>query len=126
MFDPLALVVGQYNHLPPLPEPTVEERIERTALEYGVDPGLALAVARAESNLEPEAKNPESSASGIYQFLDGTFRRYCVEEYKLTEGLSEKNKSEIQTECAVRMMAEGGISHWNESKHIWMKRLKKK
>lgn len=118
------LTAGQYDHLAPLtplPVPTIEEKIERTAEKYGVEAKLAKAVARAESNFNPTAKNPASSASGVYQFLDGTFSRFCIKTYQLTEGLADKNDPDIQIECAVRMIAEGGITHWQPSEHIWKK-----
>ena len=34
-------------------------------------------IARAESTLNPYAQNPNSTAKGIYQFIDGTWAQYC-------------------------------------------------
>lgn len=101
---------------------SVPELILRRAKEYGVDPVLSLAIAKAENaKFDPEAKNPNSSASGIYQFLDGTFRGFCMEQYKLTQDFSLKNNPNIQIACFMRMMQDGKESHWNESKPVWGK-----
>ena len=56
---------------------TIENKIVRLAKESDVLPETALRIARCESNLDPLAENDKSSASGIYQFLDGTFESYC-------------------------------------------------
>jgi len=35
--------------------------------------------------------------------------------------MEDKNNPEIQADCATRMLAEGGESHWAESAHVWQK-----
>jgi soluble lytic murein transglycosylase-like protein len=49
------------------------EHIESSAIESGVDPNTALRIANCESSLNPRAKNPHSSATGLYQFTIGTW-----------------------------------------------------
>ncbi len=39
-------------------------------------PGLAAQIAQIESRQNPNAKNPSSSAAGLFQFIDSTARRY--------------------------------------------------
>lgn len=103
---------------------SVPELIVKRAKEYGIDPVLSLAIARAEnSEFNPEAKNPNSSASGIYQYLDGTFKGFCMEQYKLTQDFSQKNNVNIQIACFMRMIQDGKQSHWNESKATWERLL---
>jgi len=51
----------------------VEEKIYRQAEEYGVDDEIAYNIAVCESGLNSYAKNPNSMAKGVYQFLDGTW-----------------------------------------------------
>lgn len=95
--------------------------------KYEVDPRLPLAIACAESGLgcwssDEKAiviKNPVGTASGILQFLDSTFLAQCRDKYKIAESLEQKNDPKIQAECAVRMIADGGESHWSASRHNW-------
>ena len=56
---------------------TIESKIVRLAKESDVLSETALRIGRCESNLDPLAKNPNSSASGIYQFVSKTFENYC-------------------------------------------------
>lgn len=51
----------------------VAVKIRRSALLYGVDPATAHRIAMCESGLNPLAKNAHSTASGVYQFIAGTW-----------------------------------------------------
>lgn len=51
----------------------METMIRWEAATYGINPDVAVAIARCESGLDPYAANPNSTAKGIYQFLDGTW-----------------------------------------------------
>lgn len=53
---------------------TIEDRIRAQAIYYGVDPDRAVAIGQCESGLNPYAANSNSSAKGIYQFTDGTWK----------------------------------------------------
>lgn len=52
---------------------TIPEIIEKAALRYYVSPEVALRIAKCESNFNQNAKNPHSSALGIYQFTETTW-----------------------------------------------------
>jgi soluble lytic murein transglycosylase-like protein len=41
----------------------------------------ALAVAKCESGFNPKAKNPNSTASGVFQIIKGTFKQFKCEGY---------------------------------------------
>ncbi len=83
-----------------------------------------LAIAEAESGFNINAKNKGSSASGLFQYINGTFKTVCIDTYHLTNSMQEKNNAYIQTECAVMMLKEkGGDSHWLASKPAWSKKL---
>lgn len=42
----------------------------------GLDPRVGLRIAQIESGLDPNARNPKSSAGGVFQFLDSTAAHY--------------------------------------------------
>jgi hypothetical protein len=54
----------------------IAQTIKQRAQERGVDPELALAIAQAESRLRPQIKNPKSSAHGLFQIVDDTWKQY--------------------------------------------------
>ena len=51
-------------------------KIQAAAQASGVDPDVALRIANVESNLRPGAKNPKSSAAGLFQVTDDTWKQY--------------------------------------------------
>lgn len=53
--------------------------IRRLAPEYGIEPGLALAIARLESNLNPHAVSPKN-AQGLMQLIPATSARFNVKK----------------------------------------------
>lgn len=52
----------------------IEDIILDAAERHGVDGRLMLGLARRESSLNPNARNTKSTAGGLYQFLDGTWK----------------------------------------------------
>jgi len=54
----------------------IAELIRQRAQERGVDPNVALSIAQTESSLRPGAKNPRSTARGLFQVTDGTWKQY--------------------------------------------------
>lgn len=53
--------------------PNIKALITDAANMMGVPPAVALAMAKAESGFNYTAKNPYASASGLFQFIDGTW-----------------------------------------------------
>jgi hypothetical protein len=51
----------------------IKEEIVRQAKKYGVSVDSALAIAKCESEFIYNASNKQSTAKGVYQFLDGTW-----------------------------------------------------
>ena len=84
--------------LEPLPMepivPTVEivtEEIISQARTNFFDVNLALKIANCESNFTHDAKNPNSSAKGVYQFIDGTWKWIGAEghQYDYKENIKQ-------------------------------------
>lgn len=98
---------------------SIEDYITARAMANGYRPDLAVAIAKAESGLSVNAKNASSTASGLFQFINGTFMGFCVRKYGLANSLEQKNDPFVQIECATKMLAEGGESHWSESEGVW-------
>lgn len=93
------------------PKPkTVDGLIEYYADLYDADLNLVRAVAICESGLKENAQNAYSSAGGVFQYIDSTWEGYCD---------GNKMNAEDNIKCGVRMISEGGISHWSESQSCW-------
>lgn len=54
--------------------PDVEQTIREAAKAQGIDETTLLAIASVESGLDPKAKNPRSTAGGLFQFVDDTWK----------------------------------------------------
>lgn len=99
---------------------TIKDYIVDRAILAQVDPALALAVAEAESGLDWAAHNQNSTASGLFQFINQTWLDNCGHD------LSWKDNPIMQTECALTLIKNGGIGHWKESEYVWSKLLQSK
>jgi hypothetical protein len=102
---------------------SISDYIKARAIYHGYNPEQAVAIAKAESELVINAKNKTSTASGLFQFINGSFKYFCIEKYKMTDTIEDKNNPFIQIECATRLLSEGGEKHWNASKHVWQNAL---
>lgn len=83
----------QQQMQPPL---TGAERIEQTinnsAMELGLNPQFVRRIAEVESGLNPKAKAKTSSASGLFQFTNSTWRQ-MVKEYGGHLGIQMQDKN---------------------------------
>ena len=71
---------NEERFLPTTPEQAaVANLVDRIAPEYGISPRLALAVIRAESNFDPNARSPKN-AQGLMQLIPGTSARFNVKK----------------------------------------------
>lgn len=52
--------------------------ITNAAKAHGLDPDMMMTIAQLESSFDPNAKNPNSTASGLWQFIRGTAKQYGV------------------------------------------------
>jgi soluble lytic murein transglycosylase-like protein len=79
---PAALVV----EAPPAPVDDIPALVTMMAERYGVDPKLAHAVVRVESNYRPSALSPKGAA-GLMQLMPATAKQYDVDAYNPAENL---------------------------------------
>lgn len=67
-------------------------------------------IAYVESGFNPKAKNPNSSATGVYQIIKGTWSHF-----KCT---GDRENAEDNIKCAVKIVTTSGYSHWVTSAHL--------
>lgn len=92
---------------------TVEEKIRAAFPE---DPDMAVKVAFCESSLNPNAKHTNSSASGLFQIIKGTWRGY-----KCGDNQFDPDQN---IECARKIYLRNGwgsTASWAASKPCWSK-----
>ena len=75
------------------------------------DAPVMLAIARAESEYNPLADNPDSTASGVFQILNGTWT-----DYGCTGNVWDEDDN---IDCARIIYDESGTRPWDASKDKW-------
>lgn len=65
---------------------TVKESIVKHSLELGIDPALALSIAKSESGFRHEARSA-GGAVGVFQLMPSTARRLGVNPYYLSDNI---------------------------------------
>jgi hypothetical protein len=81
----------------------VKRAVSYIAVKYGLDEADLMRTLNCESGFRYNAKNKKSTASGVAQFIDSTFSRYC-------EG--DKSSAKAQLTCMARMWSEGEQHQW--------------
>ena len=69
-----------------IPEDVVKETIIKHSMEMGVDPALALSIAKKESGFKHELRSPHG-AVGVFQLLPSTANRIGFNPYYLSENI---------------------------------------
>ncbi|WP_375703875.1 transglycosylase SLT domain-containing protein [Bartonella sp. AD13SXNS] len=59
---------------------SVDQAIRQAAARYGLPESYLYRVAQVESGGNPNARNPRSSAGGLYQFIDSTAKQYGLQD----------------------------------------------
>lgn len=106
---------------PVVPELTVRERVE---LEF-LDAPIMVKIADAESDFIATAKNPNSSASGVFQILRGTWNGNKYNPACSVLGDFDTYKFDVDKNiaCARIIYEDSGTSPWNESRGTWNKKV---
>lgn len=104
------------NDLRALEKAKLRSMIISKAIKNNIDPDLFLRIAICESGLQKNSQNKNSTASGIFQFLNSTFIKQA-KAYGLRS--TDKNNPEIQAELAALMISDGGIHNWSASRSCW-------
>lgn len=86
----------------------------------GVDPSLLVAIANIESSLNPMAKAATSSALGLFQFVDATWRD-LVTRYGKEDGVSLDSEHRTDPRASSLMMCE--LIKENQN-YLWNKGIK--
>jgi len=92
----------------------VIELIKIHAARHGLDPEIPLEIARCESGYRWDVRNKTSTATGVFQYLRGTWARTSEGR----KGTSVQD-ADANIRMAVSHIAIRGTSPWNESKHCW-------
>lgn len=82
--------------------------------DYGLD-GIARRIAQCESGMNPRAENPRSSASGLFQFIDSTWR-------SVTGLAPPASAYSVSTQVSAfwdLWNGGAGASNWSPSAHCW-------
>ena len=81
---------------------------------------LALAIVKCESGFNPNAKNPSSTAKGLFQFLNST--RIETSRRMGTPTFSPFDV-EKQAAAGAWLLRTDGVRHWEASRTCWQKEL---
>lgn len=81
----------------------IEREMQRRGIGKQSDADILRRIRGGESGGNPNAKNPNSSASGLYQITDGTFRRLAA---KRGISFAQKNNPQVQELLAGDLLVE--------------------
>ena len=90
----LAILIGcsflssqtAYSNNAPISKVTVKEYIVKHSMELGIDPALALSLAKQESGFRHELKSPYG-AVGVFQLLPSTAKKLGYNAYYLSDNI---------------------------------------
>jgi hypothetical protein len=110
MLEPLLMTLALHAPLDP-PQPPRVEHPSRSAPSAAVS--FLKCVIRHESHGNPRAENPVSSASGLFQFIDGTWRHYAARVPSARRyGHAASAPARVQWEVALLAIRWHGHRNW--------------
>jgi hypothetical protein len=66
-----------------------------------------------------KAQNPTTSASGAYQFMDGTWQYSAGKKISKKYPKARNAPQDLQDKMAIKLHKSEGTSPWNASRHCW-------
>lgn len=108
--QPIAVSVENSGDIEPNQDPTKQEIAKMIKKAFPDEP-LMLKIAICESELEPKAKNKHSTAKGIFQILDGTWKHFKCK--------GDPFNAEDNISCGKKVLDGQGLSAWSESFSCW-------
>jgi LysM repeat protein len=88
--------------------------------DTGMPPGVREAIIQCESGGSPHAQNKSSTASGLYQFIDGTWKAHGGSTAHARDASIEE-----QHRVADHAYAANGLADWEASKDCWSGKVAK-
>jgi len=90
----------------------IPELITQISGEYGVPVELVDSIIKVESEYNPRAKNPNSSASGLMQLTSSTIKDNCpdIDPFNAYQNI----------DCGVKMLANEEYWRWRASEDLWL------
>lgn len=98
-----AVIPPSYTPYVPTEQEQMKGIIRYWSSVYSIDEKMMIFLAEIESNLNPRAKNPNSTATGLFQFLKGTWDAHC-------EG--ERTNPNDNAKCAMELYKEHKLAPW--------------
>jgi len=108
------LFIRSRVELPKTPEQWLRVYTEK----YEVDYNLAYAIITCESGWQRYVQNSTSSASGYWQFINGTWYSTMLRMGYPAD--TSKYDFPLALEAGVFLLSEDGVGHWNESRFCWV------
>lgn len=93
--------------------------IKRASDETGVPEDLLQDIAFQESRFNPSQKNPEGTATGLFQFVDQTWREMMTRYPSIASSMDDRYDPYISAIVAAKEIEAGRLSRWNASKPVW-------
>ena len=98
------LWINPLESLPEQPNPAlIRSALSYISVKYSLSYDKLMDTIECESNFRYDAKNPHSTASGVAQFIDGTWKLYCK---------GDKSSAKDQLTCLGEMFNKGLEHHW--------------
>lgn len=96
---------------PVAPQSSIMPEIQKASQVSGIDPELLTKIATRESSLNPNAQNPDSSAAGLFQITNKTWRSLVKKHGKQYGiGYSDRKKPEANAIMAGMLAKENAAS----------------